>query len=91
MCSFRTSFWLIQILLLGVSCLRESKPFGTIQVQSDSSINHKYDFVFGWSTGHVGTTTLSLPILYGNPTGVAFLHETYYGGHKMKSSDVMTK
>ena len=38
-----------------------------------------YDFVFGWSTGHVGTTTLSEKRLYGDPGNVTFLHEMKYG------------
>jgi hypothetical protein len=35
-----------------------------------------YDFIFGWSTGHVGTTTLSRSRTYGNPKNLIFLHET---------------
>ena len=38
-----------------------------------------YDFIFGWSTGHVGTTTLSEKRLYGSPDNVTFLHEMKYG------------
>lgn len=38
-----------------------------------------YDFIFGWSTGHVGTTTLSEKRMYGSPDNVTFLHEMKYG------------
>lgn len=38
-----------------------------------------YDFVFGWSTGHVGTTTLSEQRFYGSPDNVTFLHEMKFG------------
>jgi len=38
-----------------------------------------YDFIFGYSTGHVGTTTLSEAQLYGSPSNVTFLHEMHYG------------
>ena len=51
----------------------------------------RYDFVFGWSTGHTATTTLSLPILYGNPPGIVFLHETHYSDNKIRSGEEMTK
>ena len=34
-----------------------------------------FDFVLGWTTGHVGTTTLSRAASYGSPSGVAFTFE----------------
>jgi len=46
---------------------------------STSSLTLQYDFIFGFSTGHVGTTTLSEGKLYGKPEKVAFLHEAHYG------------
>ena len=35
-----------------------------------------YTFVFGWSSGHVGTTTLSSSITYSNPENINFIFET---------------
>ena len=34
-----------------------------------------YDFVFGWSTGHVGTTSLSSAETYNNPQNITFIFE----------------
>ena len=53
--------------------------------------SRRYDFVFGWSAGHTATTTLSLPVLYGNPSDIVFLHETHFGGHNIKIAEEITK
>jgi hypothetical protein len=46
-----------------------------------------FDFIFGWSTGHVGTTTLSEKKLYGAPENVTFMHEMKYGKEGLPGLD----
>ena len=58
---------LISLLLLILVLLVTSKK------------NNDYDFIFGYSTGHVGTTTLSEGRYYGQPSKIVFLHEMKYG------------
>ena len=48
-------------------------------VPQSSAFDSHFDFVFGWSTGHVGTTTLSEQRFYGSPSNVTFLHEMKFG------------
>lgn len=42
---------------------------------SSIGIEKKYDFVFGWSTGHVGTTSLSSAEAYNDPQNIKFIFE----------------
>lgn len=49
----------------------------------DFKASDAYDFIFGWSTGHVGTTSTSQGKLYGNPDDVVFLHETHNGKYNL--------
>ena len=52
-----------------------------------SQTGRAFDFVFGWSTGHVGPTTLSEKKMYGAPENVTFLHEMKYGKAGLPSLD----
>jgi len=58
---------------------------------TNSELREAYDFIFGWSTGHVGTTTLSEKRMYWNPDNVTFLHEMKYGRMGLPgASDIYT-
>ena len=46
-----------------------------------------YDFIFGFSTGHVGTTALNEGKLYGEPNYVRFIHELHYGPFEFPEED----
>jgi hypothetical protein len=46
-----------------------------------------YDFIFGFSTGHVGTTALNEGKLYGDPPYVRFIHELHYGPYEFPDAD----
>ena len=48
------------------------------EIQQDNK-QANYDFIFGFSTGHAGTTTLSLKDYYLDPKNILFLHEMKYG------------
>jgi hypothetical protein len=51
-----------------------SKVFCKTYLDSTKN-NEPFDFVFGWSTGHVGTTTLSTKQTYNNPGHIKFIFE----------------
>lgn len=42
-----------------------------------SSDRPPYDFVFGWSTGHVGSTSLSSASTYSHPRNITFVFEKF--------------
>ena len=49
-----------------------------ILISSSSSSDHlPYDYVFGWSNGHVGSTSLSSAATYANPKNITFTFEKY--------------
>lgn len=52
-----------------------------------------YDFIFGWSTGHVGTTSLTNSQLYGDPSETYFLFESHgaFESISIPSDQEMTK
>ena len=58
-----------------------------VLVSSKRSSN--YDFIFGYSTGHVGTTTLSEGRYYGMPSKIVFLHEMKYGPFGNNNIDIL--
>ena len=49
-----------------------------------------YDFVFGYSTGHVGTTAMSDGTAYGHPSHVVFMHELKNGPYNFPKSAKFT-
>ena len=61
----------IHLILLSLLYLRRSE--GSDYIRSEDL--RPFDFVFGWSTGHVGTTTLSKGSSYGDPSSVTFVFE----------------
>jgi len=63
------------------------KARARLNTTSEPQWDGYYDFIFGWSTGHVGTTTLSEKRLYGSPDNVTFLHEMKYGKAGLPSVD----
>ena len=48
--------------------------FISIPISSDKP---HFDFVFGWSTGHVGSTSLSSASTYSNPPHITFKFEKF--------------
>lgn len=67
---------------------KEKKDKNTVtEPEIPRSERKYYDFVFGYSTGHVGTTTLSEGKLYGEPEDVVFMHELHYG-KKVKDENI---
>lgn len=77
-------------MLFCVTCLVFAHLFGCVLGADDNNKPKKhekrsflsYDFILGFSTGHVGTTSLSEGKLYGNPEHVVFLHESNFGHFK---------
>lgn len=65
-----------QHLLVNNNQLRSSTPINEPYEQRKQHLLGSYDFVFGWSPGHSGTTALSDPSQYGHPEDVIFLHES---------------
>lgn len=55
--------------------LNQIREQAVVNIDTHANIHQSYDFVFGWSTGHVGTTTLSNARTYGRPEHVRFIHE----------------
>ena len=47
----------------------------TLHTAASGVGKNPYDFVFGWSTGHVGTTSLSSAETYNNPQNITFIFE----------------
>ena len=62
------------LLLLAVSLNLVLRTEGADFLRPDDG-DRPFDFVLGWSTGHVGTTTLSRAASYDSPSGVAFTFE----------------
>ncbi len=62
---------------------------GRRKIDAVEETNH-YDFIFGYSTGHVGTTTLSEGKYYGRPHDVVFIHEMHYGKYNISRKDIFT-
>lgn len=75
---------LIEFLIHFVSCSHTDKQ--QQQPPSPPPPVKVYDFIFGFSTGHVGTTTLSEKRFYGSPKNVQFLHELKYGKFDLDES-----
>lgn len=48
-----------------------------------------YDFVFGWSTGFVGTMSLSSSVLFGNPPNIKFIFEGLEDHSSFNYEDVL--
>ena len=62
------------LLLLALSLNLVLRTEGADFLRPDDG-DRPFDFVLGWSTGHVGTTTLSRAASYGSPSGIAFTFE----------------
>ena len=64
-----------------------SKSSTTTTTTPISDLLLPYDFIFGFSTGHVGTTALNEGKLYGEPNYVRFIHELHYGPYEFPEDD----
>ena len=64
----------LRLLLLAMSLSLLLRSHAADFLRPDEG-DRPFDFVLGWSTGHVGTTTLSRAATYGSPSGVSFTFE----------------
>lgn len=89
--------WRLQpstILLLFVFAAADIPTLDATNSSSSSSItplsSPPYDFIFGYSTGHVGTTSMNDGGVFGNPINMQFMHELASGPIEFPNRNKMT-